>query len=122
MRGDLYESCGSSNIDILNISIGMKTIGKVYRDFVFLYAGIGPNVGIVFINNKLNCCADCGDTVSDNNCKAGIGVIAKTGSQIFFTPHFYLDLFVDYLYLHVHFNRTANIGGFKVGGGIGAKF
>lgn len=123
MGGHGKRSCGSTEIDILNISLGLKSIGKVYRDFIFLYAGIGPNLGIVFIENKMECCINCEDSTSKHHStKVAIGGIAKTGAQFLFTPHFYLDLFTDYLYMPVHFKSTQDVGGFKVGGGLGARF
>ena len=122
-NGEASHSCGKSNIDILNISMGLKGIGSVYRDWVYLYAGIGPNLGITFIQNQMNCCEDCNQSRRYvHNCNLGIGGIAKTGCQVFFTPHYYLDFFVDYLYLPMEFQNTRDIGGFKAGLGISGRY
>jgi len=122
MDGKPRQRCGTTDINILNISFGFKAIGNVYRDSIFLYAGIGPDIGIVFIENKMNCCSGCGIKYKENVCKAGIGGIIKTGCQVLFTSYLYLDLFVDYLYLPVHFNSVIDVGGCKAGGGLGARF
>jgi hypothetical protein len=123
MDGNPIRSCGSTHIDILNVSLGLKAIGKVFRDSLFLYAGIGPDVGFVFIENEMRCCKDCHKSkIKEHKFRAGIGGILKTGAQVYFTRHFYLDLFADYLYLPIQFGRDVNVGGAKVGGGLGARF
>jgi len=120
MDGSPRRSCGSTDIDILNISLGFKAIGKVFRDILFLYAGIGPDVGIVFLENKMRCHKD---RLREHECKIGIGGILKSGGQIYFTSNFYFDVFADYLYLPIHANGGhVDIGGFKVGGGLGIKY
>ena len=42
------------------------------------------------------------------------------GIEFFF--NLLLDVFVDYLYQPVHFSTRIDIGGFKIGAGIGYKF
>lgn len=123
MDGAPRQSCGTTDINIINIDLGLKVIGSVYRDVILLYAGVGPNIGMVFIENKMRCCSNCDSNVlKENEFKVDIGLAVKTGSQFFLTPHFYLDLFADYLYLPIEFHRTVDVGGFKVGGGIGGRF
>jgi hypothetical protein len=115
-------SCGKSTINMLNISTGLKGIGPVYQDIIYLYAGIGPDLGITWIQNWMECCADCYDHQTSHSCNVGVGGIAKSGCQIFCTPSFYLDFFADYLYLPMHFHDTKNIGGLKVGLGLSARY
>jgi hypothetical protein len=114
-----HHTCGTSRIDMLNFSLGMKGIGKVYQDFLYFYAGVGPNLGIVFIENQINC---SGDREKRHSCNLGVGAVAKSGLQLFLTSHFYLSFFIDYLYLPVQFQNTRDVGGFKIGGGLSGRY
>ena len=116
-------SHGSTKIDILNLSAGLKFIGYFYKGDFLLNAGIGPDVGFVFIENKLRCCTDFNKPrYREHKFKATIGGIVKTSAQYFITQNFYFDLFADYLYLPVHFGHTENCGGFKLGAALGGRF
>ncbi len=116
-------SCGHSDIDILNFNFGLKFSGKVYHDIIGLYAGIGPDVGIVFLENKKRCCHTCNKHgIIEHKRKAGIGGIVKTGVQFYIKPHLYFDIFADYLYLPIWFHHTLEVGGLRVGGGFGGTF
>ena len=53
-------SCGSTDIDIFNVTFGVKGIGHFFDDTLFMYAGIGPDLGLVFVENKKKCCRSCG--------------------------------------------------------------
>jgi hypothetical protein len=112
-------SCGKTSIDILNISFGLKTIGAWISNRFYFYAGIGPDIGIVFVENETHC---LGKKIKDHDSYVGIGVIGKTGMQVFMSPTLYLSAFADYLYLPVHMDNTIDVGGLKVGGGLGARF
>jgi len=122
-NGTAGHSCGKSSIDILNLSMGLKGIGSVYRDWIYLYAGIGPDLGITWIKNRINCCEDCEQSHRHTHHRnVGIGGIAKSGCQIFITPRFYFDIFADYLYLPMSFHNTTDIGGFKTGLGLSGRY
>lgn len=121
MDGSPGHCCGRTNIDMINISFGVKGIGHFFNNTLFLYGGIGPDVGLIYIKNKIRCCCGCG-TKKQHRSRAAAGGIVKTGAEIHFLRHFYISLFVDYLYLPVHFRHTVDVGGFKVGGGLGARF
>ena len=115
-----HSSCGSTSIDIFNISFGPKWMGFFFNDFLSLYGSIGPNVGLIYLENKIRCCSSCKTT--EHRSRAAIGGIVKTGAEIYFKRHFYFSFFVDYLYLPVHMGRTIEAGGFKGGAGLGARF
>ena len=121
-NGNGTPSCGTTRLDILNVSIGAKAIGAVYRDWIYLYVGLGPDLGITWIQNSVDCCRSCHESQSSSNCKVGIGGIAKSGCQVFLSPHFYLDFFADYLYLPMHFQNTQDIGGVKAGVGLSGRY
>ena len=123
MHGSPGSSCGSSHIDILNVSFGVKGIGKVYDDWIYLYAGIGPDLGIVWVKNKINCCDDCDANQTTHDTNFGVGGVLKTGCQIFISNLIYFDFFADYLYLPVWFSQTTkDVGGLKAGGGLSFRY
>jgi hypothetical protein len=123
MNGKSLPSHSSSRIDILNLSAGLKYIRYFYYGDLLLNAGIGPDVGFVFLENKLRCCMGCDKPrYKEHKFKAAIGVIAKTSIQYFMTKHLYFDVFADYLYLPVHLGRNENCGGFKIGAAFGGEF
>lgn len=123
MDGKSLPSHGSTKIDILNLSAGVKFIRYSYKGDFLLNAAIGPDVGFVFIENKLRCCTGCDKPrYREHKFKAAIGGIVKTSAQYFIAKNFYFDLFADYLYLPVHFGRTENCGGFKLGAALGGRF
>lgn len=124
MDGHPLGQCGSTDVDILNISLGVNSIGAICNDNIFVYAGIGPNVGVVFLENKMRCCTTgCSQpSITEHTTKVGVGGIIKIGGQYSFNQTFYLSLFADYLYMPVHFDSWQDVGGFKLGGGLGARF
>ncbi len=121
MDGKRRGPCGSSSVDMFDVSFGVKGIGYFFEDALLLYAGIGPEVGFVYIENKIRCCSGC-HTNKQHRSRAAIGGILKTGANVRLSSIFNLSLFADYSYLPVHFNQTHNMGGGKIGGGLGARF
>ena len=128
MDGKPRQACGTTDINIVNLAIGLKAVAKIFHDSVFIYAGIGPDLGIVLLENTMNCCTNfCSSNRSINEskedlCKVRVGGMIKTGSQINFAHYYYLDLFADYLYLPVSYHHTVDVGGFKFGAGLGGRF
>jgi len=120
-------NCGPrcfADLDEVNFSIGLKVIGNVFRDIIYMYAGLGPDLGLIFIKNKMWNCNNCDNrvTIRDHERKLGVGGVAKSGVQFICTPNFFIDIFADYLYLPVHFHTTENVGGFKAGGALSARY
>lgn len=116
------QSCGKSHLNMLNISLGVKGIGSVYRDWIYVYGGVGPNLGITFIRNQAECCTNCDERQISHNSNLGVGGVVKSGCQIFVTPHFFFDIFADYLYLPMKFHNTRDIGGLKAGLGLCGRY
>ena len=79
------------------------------------YIGIGPSFSRIWLKNKPRCSHD---TIS----KWAVGGVLKTGVYYCINRYVFMDIFVDYLYQPVHFEKHVDIGGVKVGLGIGAKF
>jgi|GEM_PF-1095094 len=127
MDGKPRQSCGTTDIDIINLSAGLKGIWNVHRDWIYVYGGIGPDIGFVCLENKMNCCLACCSNCTPiektrHICNVAPGLWVKTGSQIFIGT-FCFDLFADYLYLPINaYRHTTDVGGFRFGGGIGGKF
>ncbi len=123
MDGKPYRSCGSTDINIFNISFGLKGIGHFFNQTLSLFGGIGPDVGLIYIKNTMRCCNKCDvPNIRQHRSRAAPGVIVKTGAEVRFSHYFYFSFFADYLYLPVHFSHNVDVGGVKVGGGFGARF
>lgn len=109
--------CGSSTIDIANLSLGPKyrwCIGSCIQ----LYAGIGAVVSWTHLKNK-SCSDESGYCEKIN--KSNIGFIAKSGVVFDLSNCFFADIFCDYSYQPA-FHYRVNIGGIRTGAGIGYKF
>jgi hypothetical protein len=102
-----------TTVKIGNFSFGANFIYPFNR-FAF-YVGVGPTFGGIWLKNK-----PPHDHTSTS--KAVFGGVAKAGIYCTVVDLVYLDLFADYLYQPVHFERHINVGGFKPGIGIGVEF
>lgn len=78
--------------------------------------GAGPSFGRIWLKNKPHYRED------ERTTKTVFGGVVKSGIYYTITDCLFLDLFVDYLYQPVHFDKHVNIGGVKIGAGIGVKF
>lgn len=109
------KSCHAhTKLDIFNIGVGVKYPFDFCSNFS-PYVGIGPSFSNVWVKN----CSLC----SHKESKWAFGGIAKLGVNYYFCENFFIDLFVDYLYQRVHFrHKSADVGGFKTGLGIGYSF
>lgn len=99
---------------IANISLGIKFLYPFCEKFT-AYIGIGPTLSRIWLKNKSQCSHE---TVS----KWAIGGVLKTGVYYFICDRAFIDVFVDYLYQPVHFETHVDVGGLKMGVGIGVKF
>ena len=98
----------------LNFSLGGKYIFPIYKR-INLYLGLGINGAFVHVHNH-------SPYVKRNVHKNGVGGIAKLGCYFEPIDHLFLEVFTDYLYQSIRFENSAQIGGFKTGGGIGFCF
>ncbi len=103
-----------TRVDIANISFGIK-IPYCITQNIIAYVGIGPSLFGIWVNNRLF------RREHEKVSRFALGGILKSGINYFITEHIFLDAFVDYLYQPVYFEKFVNIGGVKVGGGIGIK-
>lgn len=98
----------------LNVSLGGKYIFNVSK-IAKVYLGLGINGAFVHVHND-------SDFVERNVNKQWVGGVAKSGIYIEPVEHFFIDIFADYLYQQIHFSKWQQIGGLKLGGGIGFCF
>lgn len=118
---DWYSKSGNSvrfhkktRVKIANVSVGLKYVYKISNQFD-IYIGLGPSLGKIFLKNKIN--------KSDQKLsKYALGAVAKTGLRTYLRYNLILDLFFDYIYQPVHFESHVNIGGAKIGLGLGKAF
>jgi hypothetical protein len=103
-----------TRVNIANISFGIKFPYQFCEQFT-AYVGIGPSFSIIWLKNK----SQCGH---ERPSKLAVGGILKTGVSYFISSCVFIDLFIDYLYQPVHFERHVDIGGIKTGAGLGFKF
>lgn len=106
--------CLPTQVNVINGSIGLKVPWNICDAFA-LYAGVGPSFGGIRLKNRTPFCCE---KVS----KGAVGAVFKTGSTYTITDRAFLDIYVDYLYQPVHFQSKVNIGGFKIGAGLGWTF
>jgi hypothetical protein len=103
-----------TRVSIANISLGIKSPYQFSEKFT-AYIGIGPSLSKIWLKNKSHCS-------HENVSKWAIGGILKTGVYYFINKSIFIDVFADYLYQPVHFETHVDIGGFKIGAGLGIKF
>jgi len=103
-----------TRISIVNLSFGLK-YPYMLSDNLIAYVGIGPSFGIIRVHNELS-------NSHRNAMRVAVGGVFKTGLQYYANEHLFFDLFFDYLYQPSQFNTHADVGGSKLGLGVGYRF
>lgn len=109
-----HNSYLKSSVNIANASFGVIWVYSPLPSWSY-YFGIGPSVGGIFLQNK-------SVDYKDNTSKFLIGGVLKNGITYRFSNGIFVDAFIDYLYQPVHFNKTNDVGGVKLGLGLGYAF
>lgn len=87
---------------------------------------IGAGLAVTYLHTD-----DHSPFVKKNNSGWGVGGIAKVGNLYYFCESFFIDIFADYTYMKVDFDKVsdpfviglnANVSGFSFGGGLGFCF
>ncbi len=120
-NGDYFYSRGRSiglksrtRINIANFSFGIKYCNQ-FHECHSVYIGVGPSFGKTWLKNDVFCgCSKIS--------KHAIGAVFKAGVNCDFRRRGFVDFFADYLYQPVHFPQKVDIGGLKVGLGLGVRF
>lgn len=97
-----------------NISGGGKYL-LPYNSNTFFYVGLGASVAHLHLHNN-------SDYVRRSVYKNSLGVVFKSGMYWLHLEPLVVDLFVDYLYQPIHFEQTRQLGGLKMGVGLGVQF
>lgn len=107
-----------TKITIVNYSGGLKipfcSCSSECLSF-FTYLGFGPSLGRIHIKDT----SFCGTTTTT---KTAPGAVFKSGIYFVIQKFLFLDIFIDYLYQPVQFEKKVQIGGLKTGIGIGFGF
>lgn len=106
--------CYHTSIKISNLSFGVNYVWRPLPKFD-VCLGAGPIFGIVFLSNH-SCCGH------ENTSSFALGGILRGETRWYFPFRIYLALFAEYFYQKTFFSNHVNIGGTKIGGGIGYRF
>ncbi len=106
--------CCKTSLGILNTSLGVRYLYPL-GCLCELYVGIGPTFSWVDLKNH-TCCGH------EHFSRLAVGGVVKTGLYYRFYRDYFIDVFVDYLYQSVHIGHSIDIGGLKLGIGIGTQF
>ncbi len=106
--------CGTSKIHAVNFSLGPKLLYS-FSHHINLYVGIGPSIARIYVRNGSRC-------GNHHEHRWALGGILKSGLEVSVYRNLFLDIFADYLYQPVHFHETVDMGGLKIGLGLGARF
>lgn len=110
--------CNPTKVGMVTFSFGVKVPfqwGECNRRIFYL--GLGPSIAGIFIRNKSACCG------CERATQGSGGVVVKSGIDFFVGECAFIDLFADYNYQPARFNCcTTNVGGLRVGLGLGSTF
>lgn len=97
-----------------NLSGGTKYIFCLGRCIQF-QLGLGINVAFVDVHND-------SDYVKRNDNQNGVGGVFKAGFYFIPSKNLFFEAFSDYLYQKIRFHKSIQIGGVRLGGGVGFRF
>lgn len=106
--------CCRTDFKVLNTSFGINCVYSLGCSWD-AYAGIGPAISWVKLKNE-TCCG------RERFSRCAVGGVLKTGLYYHFCNNFFIDIFADYLYQPVNLGNSIDIGGLKLGAGIGTRF
>lgn len=119
-HGKVGHCCGSSDLNIGNISIGLQKTCQLC-DCFYIYGGIGPIFGQVWLDNRINC-GSGNNRRKEKDTAFAVGGIVKTGIYYYFTCNCFVDIFADYFYEQAFFHHNVDVGGVRTGLGLGVSF
>lgn len=103
-----------AHIQLIPVSAGLKYIFFSHK--IRPYVGVGPCYTFMHFKNFSL-------LTRERSYKNRFGFAAKSGIYFDLPRHWALDLFFDYYYQHVHFQRVkADVSGFRAGIGLGYRF
>jgi hypothetical protein len=120
-RGHLLGRNSRTRINVAPVSLGIKASYYTSSDWN-LYSGVGATYTFlhIFDNSRF---------ARKHTQKRSFGFITKLGAQHTLYNGIFFDFFADYLYLPFHFSdirkfkhHSVDVGGWKVGMGVGREF
>lgn len=105
-----------TTIHMIPLSLGLK-YQFLFCNSISPYLGGGLTYTILNIKND-------SEFVKKHVTKGGFGFVIKSGIYIDLSERFLLDIFADYYYQKMHFytKHNVDVGGFKMGMGLGYRF
>lgn len=123
-NGQAINADDKTRVSIVPISFGLKYFLPI-TCHLNAYFGLGLAYAFVDIKDNIN----SKDEEKRRHSDGGFGGITKSGLRYSFDCMMFFDLFADYQFQRVRFsskhcesNHTANLSGWKLGGGIGYLF
>ncbi|MCL4361799.1 hypothetical protein M1446_05590 [Candidatus Dependentiae bacterium] len=103
-----------STINIYPLSAGVKYFIPISK-YTNFYLGIGPSLSFIKIHDNSIFMTDLH--------KTAWGAVGKSGFLWFLSKHFFIDFYADFYYTRVFLGgNSRNIGGWRVGIGLGINF
>ncbi len=103
-----------TRVQIATVSLGVRFPYQFCERFTG-YLGIGPTISRIWIKNNSECSRG-------KTSKLLIGGVLKSGVIYSLCGNIFCDFFADYIYQPVHFETQVDIGGLKLGAGVGIEF
>lgn len=136
-EGHLPHKMGSTRLHVIPLSLGIKYYMLIRRN-LFWYVGAGGSYTCAKIRNHSEC-------LKNDLTKWAFGAVFKTGIKYYWNYNLYFEVFLDYFYQHMHLHDsdrdhrsscfssassgsfvigrdTLNVGGTKIGAGVGWTF
>lgn len=107
--------CNPTKVKIPSFSIGVKYLWDSNCWDSTFYLGIGGAFAKVKVRDDSICGLECCE-------KRAIGPVVKAGVYVPFRCHGVFDFFLDYVHQKTHFPSRADVGGIKLGIGVGGTF
>jgi len=103
-----------TRVSIINVSWGVKYPFPV-TECISMYAGIGASFSKIWLHNK-------SEFFHERVSRLTFGALLKSGINYHISKCFFIDFFADYLYQPDVYRTHVDIGGLKLGVGLGTKF
>lgn len=112
--GEKSGSITRTTVNVINFSFGMKYVYSL-TEKCQLSLGFGPTFGGIFLKNK-------SIFYRSHPSRFVAGGVIKSDIKYAFCNGLFVDAFLDYMCEPVCFNRVIDIGGFRLGLGMGYRF
>lgn len=113
-RGDSDGFNKPTSMHLATLGIGIKYLYPI-REWYSAYLGLGPCIAEIALHNQTSC-------ERTKVSRTAFGVIVKSGLLFQLNSNYFADFFLDYVYLASPFKTRADLGGVKLGAGLGVKF